>query len=124
MAKRIILILIIGVLLSFQEYDSLIGKWKIYNVEINNNPIVNKQSKWIKFIKNGKLEGGDFKNKNHTKKGTWKIDYKNKTVMFKSENSSKDDGIYFYEFSNSNNKLTLIKDSVKVYLIKIDLETN
>lgn len=119
MFKKIIFILILGIFLSFQKNDTFIGKWKIYSYEINNVPSKDTPNKWIKFIKNGKLEGGDFTNDELKKKGTWKINDKNKTLIFKSEKKSREDGTYFYEFSNSNNKLTLIKDSTKVHMNRI-----
>jgi hypothetical protein len=119
MYKKIIPIIILGIFLSFQENDKVIGKWNIYSYEINDVPSKNAPNKWIKFSENGKLEGGDFTNNELKKKGTWKINYKNKTIIFKSEIKSRDDGAYFYELSDSNNKLTLIKDSIKVHMNRI-----
>ena len=114
--KHIILILIIGIFFSFHQNENIVGKWKIDKYEINNVKLEKVTNKWIKFINNGKLEGGDLTNQIR-KTGTWKIDDKNKKIIILSEEASKDDGEYTFEFLNSNN-LILTKDSLKVFMIK------
>lgn len=73
-------------------------------------------TKWVKFKNDGKLEGGNLTNQVR-KTGTWTIDDKNKKISILSDNKSKDDGEYYFEYLDSN-KLLLSKDNVKVYLVK------
>lgn len=117
MIKKILFTIIILALFSFQENDQLIGKWKVTNYYIGKTQ-KKKPNKWIKFLVENKLEGGDFNSEEVKKNGIWKLDVENKTLSIESEKKSKDEGKYFYQFKN-NTTLILSRDSIKVYLTKI-----
>lgn len=114
--KHIMIILSIGLFYSFHQNENIIGKWKVDKLEIKNVISEETTSKWVKFIIDGKMEGGNVLNQIRTT-GTWKIDDKRKKIIISSENKSKDDGEYFFEFLNTND-LVLAKDSVKVFLVR------
>ncbi|WP_157547115.1 hypothetical protein [Kordia zhangzhouensis] len=119
--KAILFAVVIFSFLSFQEINSLEGKWELFKMETPEGEVNETNGRWMHFMKDGVLKGGNtLDTTNRT--GNWSYDSKTKSLTFGSEKQLSGEGTYTVNWIDAKTISLTLERGRKVYLKRIKEE--
>ena len=119
--KVIILAVAIFSFLSFQEVNSIEGKWEIFKMETSEGETKEMSGRWMKFYEDGLLKGGNSLDKTD-RVGFWTYDAKTKELTFASEKKLSGEGTYTVHWIDAKTISITLERGRKIYMKRITEE--
>ena len=118
MKRLLVAFVVIFALSSFTNPYEIVGKWQVIKVGFENGNVVEVREKWISFDKEGNILSGKV-GKTATMEGEWMFRCPKNSIGIYFEEDEKNNGEFFVK-RISDSQMILKRDSMKVYLSKME----
>ncbi|MGH1386639.1 hypothetical protein [Kordia sp.] len=116
--KAVLLVVTIFSFLSFQQTDSVLGKWEMFKMESGEGEVREMNGNWMEFIEDGVLKGGNSLNTTD-RTGNWEYNTETKELTISSEEKRPGEGTFKVTWVDANTMYINIDRGRKVYMRRI-----
>jgi len=116
--KTILLAIIIFGFLSFQQTESIIGKWELYKMESAEGEVRESSGRWMEFYKDGILKGGN-SFETTDREGNWEYNAKTMELTVSSEEKRLGEGTFKVTWIDADSMYITVDRGRKVYLRRV-----
>ncbi|AXG70851.1 hypothetical protein KORDIASMS9_03098 [Kordia sp. SMS9] len=116
--KTLLLVITIFSFLSFQQADSVVGKWEMYKMENAEGEVRASNGRWMEFLEGGELKGGNTM-ETTDRTGNWEYNTETKELTIGSEEKRPGEGTFKVSWVNEKTMYIDIGQGRKVYLKRI-----
>jgi hypothetical protein len=115
--KIVLFATVIFSFLSFQQSESITGKWELFKMEAGEE-VRETSGYWMHFMKDGVLKGGDTLDKTE-RTGNWTYDTETQELTFSSEKKLSGEGTYKINWIDADTMYMVIDRGRKMYFKRI-----
>ncbi len=116
--KALLLVITIFSFLSFQQTDSVVGKWEMYKMENAEGEVRESSGRWMEFIEGGELKGGNTM-ETTDRTGNWEYNTETKEITISSEEKRPGEGTFKVSWIDGKTISINVGSGRKVYLKRI-----
>ena len=117
--KTFLVALCIFSFLSLQQSNSIAGKWEVYKIETENSDVEQSNGKWLHFMNDGILKGGNASNV-VDRIGNWSFNAQTNEVTISSKKKISDEGTFKITWVSTKSIYINAEDGKKIHLRRIE----